>query len=146
MSLLLCSALLPLLCLWKISGGASCSFVSALRKEGRKTLKRKCEGTFQFALFLPAGQVPKEGTRGEQSTGLVNGEVLSAPLHIPQPLFGWAAVITTAGALSPCFQRGEIWQGPFGLYIDNNPFVSKNHKGPQNKNQSPAKQNCQRFN
>lgn len=55
--------------------------------KGRKTLKRKCEGTFQFALFLPAGQVPKERIRGEHSTGLVNAEVLSAPLHIPQPLF-----------------------------------------------------------
>lgn len=44
--------------------------------------------------------------------------------------FGRAVMIAVAGALSPCFQRDEIWRSPFVLYIDNNPLVSENHKGP----------------
>lgn len=44
--------------------------------------------------------------------------------------FGWAVMIAIAGALSPCFQRDEIWRSPFVLYIDNNPLGSENHKSP----------------
>lgn len=39
-------------------------------------------------------------------------------------------MIAVAAALSPCFQRDEIWPSPFVLRTDNNPLVSENHKGP----------------
>lgn len=103
--------------------------------------------TFQFNLLVPAGQMPEADQGRAQRcvvqiwTRFVNGEVLSAPSHTPLLLFGWAATIAIAGALSPSFRRDEIWQSPFVLYIDNNPLISENHKGLFKINTKPKQNN-----
>ena len=107
-------------------------------EKGRTNLNRKQARTFQFDALLPAGQLPDE----RKSTALHALDLhkicewgrsicsrASPPAFVCCP-FGWAGMIAVPGALSPCFQRDEIWQSPFVLYIDNNPFVSENRKGP----------------
>ena len=98
------------------------------------------ERTFQFALLLPAGQLPGERAWGRVQHCLlwIAWDLWMEKLYLLPctslcfcllPIWVGNWVIAIPGALSACFQRDEIWRSPFVLYIDNNPLVSENHKG-----------------
>lgn len=140
LSLLLCSALFPSLCFWKTSGGLTwCtgwSCVSARKKQGTIWKENERE---HFSLTC----WPEAWRKGSRESAALHRPDLhkvcewrSSICSLTHPsafvccLFGWAVLIAIAGALSSCFQRDEIWRSPFVLYIDNNPLVPENYKGP----------------